>query len=599
MRPEGFDDPRPLRGADVPSDLAFAELEAELAEAGARARRRGSEAPDPRFAATLRNRLMAQARMPVQADGQSRHAFGPPDDPWAMPADPGPVHHRPAAVIPHLASRHPTTFPASRWTITAAAAALVVALVGLNANLFLPVPAASRVTTAVGAELIRQGETTGLAIGTELRAGDEIRVGPNGSAGLQIGDSRVRLAGSSDVRLTTLDRANITLEQVEGRVWHRVVMPADGRYVVTTGGVSWTARGTAFDLERTTTGSTGDTVHALSVQHAIVASGNGLLVTVQEGHGATVILGDRPSIETTPVDATTAAADPWIRANAAMDTAAGLSVGMLDGLPLAIATAAPTGNTSPAATASPTPTDLVAATTPPPTTPPAATPSPTPRATPRPTPRPTPAPTLGTMGLTTLACPGGVTLDWTVPDMAGINHIQVLRGTSGEIPMTYPLGPGITAIDGGYTTDVAKTSGFDVREVGGSDWYRAVAYSAQNKPIAASDIRSVSTLGPASLGPLGVSGSTPGELTFSWAPLGAAADCFSYYKIVKSADDPAPSYLTGATAIAAIGDQSASGSLVTGLPAGGTYWFRVEAIRATSLGKFVVGASSVVQATIP
>lgn len=594
MRPDGFDDARPYPGAtDVPSDIEFADLEAELAAAGSRARQHAGKAPDPRFATTLRNRLMAQARMPGQPSGESRRASGTLEAPWALPLDPGSVTYRPAAVIPHLASRHPKAFPAPRWSTTAAAAALVVALVGLSANMFLPVPAASRVTGAVGAELIRQGERTALSVGTELRAGDEVRVSADGSAGLQIGDSRVRLAGNTDLRLTSLDRANIALDQVQGRVWHRVVMPADGHYVVTTAGVSWTARGTAFDLERTTTGSA-DTVHALSVQHAIVASGNGLLVTVAEGHGATVQLGDRPSIETVVIDPVVAAADPWIRANALADTAAGLSVGMLDGLTLALATAAPTGKAEPTGSAGPIQTNIVEA-----TAPPAATPSPTPRATPRPTPKPTPAPTLGSMGLTAVVCPGGVALDWTVPDMTGIHHVQVLRGTSGEIPMAYPPAPGITAIDGGYTTDLAKTSGFDVREVSGSAWYRAVAYSAQNKPIAASDIRSVSAIGAATLGTLGVSGSTPGELTFSWSALGASAGCFSYYKIVKSADDPSPSYLTGATAIAAIGDQSASGTLVSGLPSGGTYYFRVEAIRATSLGKFVVGSSSVVQATIP
>ena len=595
MRPDEFDDARP-RGiqGDVPSDLAFAELEAELAEAGARARRRGREAPDPRFAATLRSRLMAQARVPVP------QAAAAPRAPWAIGTDPGHVSHQPTVVTPHLASRNPTALAAPRWPVLAAAAALIVALVGLNANAFLPVPAASRVTSAVGAELVREGATTALTAGTELRAGDEIRVGTDGSAALQIGDSRVRLAGGSDLGLRTIDRASIELEQVAGRAWHRVAVPADGRYVVTTAGVAWTARGTAFDLDRSGVNSPGgDVAHELSIQHAVTASGAGLLVTVDEGHGATVVLGERPSIETTPVDATTAAADPWIRENAATDIALGLSVGMLDDLDLAAATIHPTWTPGPV----PSPDPTVANTPVPTTATPPATPSPTPRATPRPTarptPRPTPAPTLGTMGLTALACPGGVTLDWTVPDMAGINHIQILRGTSGEIPIAYPPGPGIVAIDGGYSTDPGTTSGYDVQEVSGSAWYRAVAYTAQNKPLAASDIRSVSTLGAASLGTLGVSGSTPGELTFSWSALGAGADCFSYYKIVKSADDPTPSYLTGATAIAVIGDQSASGSLVTGLPSGGTYWFRIEAVRATSLGKFVVGASSVVQATVP
>lgn len=592
MRPDEFDD---VLSSDVPaglpSDLAFEALEAELVAAGSRARRMSGAAPDARFVATLRGRLMAQARVPVSP------AVGSLGATRAVGAYPEHISHQPAVVNPRLAWRNPTALTATRWPILAAAA-LIVALVGLNASTFLPVPATSRVASAVGAELVRNGATTALTAGTELLAGDEIRVGADGAAALQIGDSRVRLAGGSDLGLRTIDRMRIELDQVAGRVWHRVAVPTDGRYVVTTAGVTWTARGTAFDLDRSGPDSAdGDIAHELSVQHGVTASGAGLLVTVDEGHGATVVLGERPSIETAPVDPADAASDPWIRGNASRDLALGLSVGMLDGLDLAAATTSPTWTPGP--TRSPDPTDVAPAPTDAPTDAPPPTPSPTPKATPRPTPRPTPAPTLGTMGLVALACPGGVTLDWTVPEMAGITHIQVVRGTSGEVPIAYPPGPGVVAIDGGYTSDLSRTSGYDPRESAGSAWYRAVAYSAQNKPLAASDVRAVTGLGPASLGSLGIAGSTPGELSFSWTSLGAAADCFTYYKIVKSADDPTPSYLTGATAIAAIGDQAASGATVAGLPSGSTYYFRVEAIRATSLGKFVVGASTVLQATVP
>lgn len=594
MPPDEFDILAVANAGGLPSDLAFAELETELAEAGARARRHRTEPPDPRFVATLRSRLMAQARL----TGLEPRADGAPDGPWGVGAGSGPLEHEPVAVRPYLGSRNPTVLSVPRWSILSAAAALIIALLGWQATAFLPVPAASRVTSAAGAELVRDGATTALAAGAALRVGDEVRVGTGGSAVLQIGDSHVRLAGGADLRLRNIDQLSVDLEQVAGRIWHRVSVPAAGRYVVTTAGVTWTARGTAFDLDRTgATSSSGDMAHELSVQHGVTASGAGLLVTVEEGHGATVVLGEPPSIETTPVDAAAAAADPWVRANAAGDLALGLSVGVLDGLELAVATPRPSMTRGPVASPDPS---IGPAPEPTPTIEPA--PSPTPRATPnptpRPTPKPTPAPTLGSMGLATLSCPGGVTLDWTIPAIAGVHHVQVLRGSSGEIPVAWPPGSGIVAFDGGYSADTGKTSGFDVREASGSAWYRAVAYSAQDKPLAASDSRGVSAIGAASLGNLGVSGSTPGSLDFAWTPLGAAGDCFSTYKIVKAAD-PSPSYLTGATAIAAIGDQSASGSTVSGLPSGSTYWFRVEAIRITSLGKFVVGGSTAVQATIP
>jgi len=63
-------------------------------------------------------------------------------------------------------------------------------------------------------------------------------------------------------------------------------------------------------------------------------------------------------------------------------------------------------------------------------------------------------------------------------------------------------------------------------------------------------------------------------------------------------EDSTPSYLDGSS-IAWVGSEAAVGeAVVEGLPAG-TYWFRLQAIRATELGKFVVAETAVVQATIP
>jgi hypothetical protein len=119
----------------------------------------------------------------------SSHAHGA-DDPRIRPLPTGPVNHPPAALAARTALRTPTVLPAPRWSILAAAAALIVAVVGLNAGLLFTAPPDSRVAAATGAELIRDGEATALVAGTELEPADEIRVAGGGSAALQLGGSR-------------------------------------------------------------------------------------------------------------------------------------------------------------------------------------------------------------------------------------------------------------------------------------------------------------------------------------------------------------------------------------------------------------------------
>lgn len=624
MQPEDEMDGRglPSLSDEHPGDADLVTLEAELSAAGARARRMTTAAPAPAFAASLRERLLAShgaavevapphpvdraaVALPLASDvpsasgGSSSSRARGLDDPRLGPLPTGPVAHAPAPLTARTSLRTPTILPAPRWTILAAAAALILAVVGLNGNLLFPAPPERRVVAAAGAQLIRAGEATELAAGARLEAGDEIRVSADGSAAVQLGESRIRLAGGSDIRLTTVERGRIAVDQVAGRAWHRVVLPDGGRYVVTTGEVTWTAVGTAFDLERTGSGATGgDLVRELSVEHAVVAEGPGLRVSVDEGHGATVRLGPSPTIETVVVGVATAAADPWIRSNAAADDADGWPLGMLAGLDLAVATVEPTSNVTPRPTGTPAPTATPALTAEPTAVPTAA---PTPKPTPRPTvkPTPTPAPTFGSMSISALACPGGVVLGWSVPDMTSFNHVRVLRGTSAEIPAVYPPAGGVIAVDGGYTTDPAKTDGFDPTAAGGNAWYRAVAFDAAGAAIAASVVQGVTTLGVADLGALVVSGTAPGQLTFSWTPFAGSGTCFSFYKLVASVDDPTPSYLEGSQVLAAIGDQGASGTVVNGLTGGKTLWLRLQAVRATSLGKFIAAETAPVQYTVP
>jgi hypothetical protein len=475
---------------------------------------------------------------------------------------------------------------------------VVIAVVGLNSNLLFPALPEMRASDVAGATLVRDGTTTALEQGTELEIGDEIRVGLQGHATLALGDSLARLAGGATLRIDDLDHNAIALEQLTGLAWHRVVMPDDGRYVVRTGPVSWTAAGTAFDLDRGPDGSGGELVVERSIEHDVVVDGPDLRATVTEGRTATVHLGDSADIETAAIDVTSLD-DPWLIANARKDRTLGLPIGVMAGVDLALATPSPKPTIPPTAKPTVEPT-LEPTATPEPTVAPtvAPTPKPTPRPTPKPT--PTPAPTMGTLSLSLKNCDGGVVLSWSTYTGGGFNHYTALRNSVADVPLAYPPEGG--AIDFGttHTTDPFKTESYDASAtVGSTAWYRAMAFDADDAVIAASSV--VSVVPKAVLGLGGLAVSLPADVQFDWTPYGSPAACFSYYKLVGSMTNPEPSYLEGGVDIAIpISEQAASTftATIAEIPSG-TYWFRLQAVRATSLGKFIVAETDVTQFTIP
>ncbi len=157
--------------------------------------------------------------------------------------------------------------------------------------------------------------------------------------------------------------------------------------------------------------------------------------------------------------------------------------------------------------------------------------------------------------------------------------------------MADPPAAGVSGVEGGYSEVVATTDG------GGTLNYRAVAFSPDDRALAASPVRAVTTKAVKNLGPL-AAGPDGGATAFGWTPFGGGEACFSSYKLAYSESDATPGYLEG-SAVAWVGsDQAAGEAFVTDL-APGTYWFRMQAIRATSLGKFVVGQTDTVAYTVP
>ena len=234
------------------------------------------------------------------------------------------------------------------------------------------------------------------------------------------------------------------------------------------------------------------------------------------------------------------------------------------------------------------------------------TPTPTPKPTPEPTPKPTaeptaaPTPGIGVMALTTSGCNGGIVLEWSKVVDERFNHYVTLRNTSASIPAAYPPQGGSSEVSGTFTKDASATSAVDPSAPAGATLhYRALAFDAEDRVIAASPVRSAVAKPVAALGALTATDVEPGTTTFGWAPYPGPGACFSYYKLVASASDPTPSYLEGSTTWAAIGEQAASGVSIEGTTSGTTWYVRLQAIRATSLGKIVVGQTDVLTWTAP
>jgi hypothetical protein len=202
------------------------------------------------------------------------------------------------------------------------------------------------------------------------------------------------------------------------------------------------------------------------------------------------------------------------------------------------------------------------------------------------------------MSLSATGCGAAILLDWsTYAGSAPFHHYTVLRSSSPEIPLAYPPQGGAVDFGNTYSTKLEKTLSHDASmSTGTTWWYRAMAFDAADRVIGASDSVAASTTGVGSTGPLGIAADS-GKTRFTWSPLGGDGACFTYYKLVASDTDPDPSYVKGTPALWAGSSQGESTTLLA-VPSG-TYWFRLQAIRVTDFGKFVVAQTDAVQYTIP
>jgi hypothetical protein len=247
-----------------------------------------------------------------------------------------------------------------------------------------------------------------------------------------------------------------------------------------------------------------------------------------------------------------------------------------------------TPSASPSPTVRPTPTATATATA-----------QPTLVATPAPTPRPSGV--IGTLDLQATSCPGGVVLEWSALSDAQFHHYTVLRSRLEDIAPDYP--PVAPAVDWGetYATDPFVTAAVDASVIPSDTvWsYRAMAYDALDQPIAASQVRQASLLQVDSLGAVSVDASADDATRLAWEAFVGSPGCFSWYAVVASRTDSSPDAIIGSESVATISSRTTNELVTRALVPGASYFVRVQAIRATPMGEFVVAQTEVATYAVP
>ncbi len=228
---------------------------------------------------------------------------------------------------------------------------------------------------------------------------------------------------------------------------------------------------------------------------------------------------------------------------------------------------------------------------------PTATPSASPTVEPTPTPSPTTPEGLEAIDLRVTGCPGGVVLEWSLALDARFHHYTALRGPEPEIDPAWP--PIAPAVDWGdtFVTDRFITSAVDASIIPTeTSWnYRVMAYDVANRPVAASPVRHARLNDVIDLGPINIEpGDEPGTTLLDWRLFGGLSRCFSAYRVLIG-----PAGGTPSTELTSIARQDGSELVTTGLHSGETYTVRVDALRTTTLGGFIVARSETATYTVP
>jgi hypothetical protein len=201
------------------------------------------------------------------------------------------------------------------------------------------------------------------------------------------------------------------------------------------------------------------------------------------------------------------------------------------------------------------------------------------------------------LGLELTGCPGGVALDWSPASSVAFHHYTALRSLEPDVATAYP--PIAPAVDWGrsYVTDRFVTTAVDASLIPSEAvfYYRVMAYDVEGRPVAASGVVQSRPSEVIDLGPLAVEeGGDEDATRIDWQPFEGLQGCFSAYRLLIGPEGLAPS-----STLTVISDQDVTGLETLSLHAGESYAIRIDAVRTTTLGSFVVARSETASYTPP
>ena len=220
-------------------------------------------------------------------------------------------------------------------------------------------------------------------------------------------------------------------------------------------------------------------------------------------------------------------------------------------------------------------------------------PSPTPSPTLAPTPSPSVDPTA--LELEAISCDGGVVLDWSASVAPSFHHYTALRSPEREIETAYP--PIAPAVDWGdtYATDRFVTSAVDASIIPSETrwFYRVMAYAADGAVVGASPVRGARLGEVDDLRKLRLEDIGDGRTRIAWRPYQGFSGCFSSYRVLYGTSGAA------STVLAVVSRQEITEIETAALHPDTAYTLRVQAVRVTTLGSFVVAESDLASYTVP
>ena len=533
---------RALDGEDVQLDLELT----ELVQLGNRVR---AAAPDlPHLEEDARRRIWDQT-----VSGRS----------------PAEVQVKPTRRIPRLA-----------WGVAAGLAlALIAALVLIFVNVGeSPVPEPAEI-----AELrIHQGEMTVMSSSGEERSAEDGEGLMEGDTVIASKDSRgvvefeegciLRLDGEAEVSLSSQD-GELVADLIKGKSYHRVV---DGTsYVVRSGGIKVTAKGTAFtfDVEEYTGKviSLHDSVKVDVTQDSVQSWSSSLeegkIFLYREGEEEAHVA----EISREELD------NEWLLWNKSLDEELGLPLGALSMLDEDIAVGEP--QEQPQEQPQPPAEEQPAPPAPPGEQPPDAGPTPAPEPTP-----PAPPPVQNSVTLSASAAEGRVDFSWSLTGYSGFQGYKLCRSETNPDP-TYPNDWWK------YIDREATRSATDTSVKAGKTYYYRLAVYDQGNVLGYSNSVQVTVPGqPAELSISLNAVVDGGKVVLSWVVSGEGD--YSGFKVCRSETNSKPSYPAEGLAYVAYGQNGYTDGSV--LP-GKTYYYRVGIYKDGSILKY----SNSVQVTVP